>query len=150
MLFDNVNWNNGTFFQIPGNNMLDNQTQVKETKFLTPEEGFLRGNLMKNEYDAYKNMTFFKLKPDSEKEKLLFKLMAYCFALNDLNLYLDLHPQDNEAFETFKKYAKEEMELEQIFTDTYGPVTITETQGNTFNWIENPWPWDKVGGSNYV
>ena len=49
MLFDNVNWNNGTFFQIPGNNMLDNQTQVKETKFLTPEEGFLRGNLMKNE-----------------------------------------------------------------------------------------------------
>ena len=64
MLFDNVNWNNGTFFQIPGNNLLDNQTQVKETKFLTPEEGFLRGNLMKNEYDAYKNMTFFKLKPD--------------------------------------------------------------------------------------
>ncbi len=151
MLFDNVNWNSGNTFQIPGNTMLEDWNLQKEsTKFLNPEEGFLKGNILKDEYDSYKKMTFLRLKPESEKERMLFKLMAYCFALNDLNLYLDLHPEDNQAFELFKKYAKEELEAEQKYSELYGPITITETQGTDFNWIKNPWPWDKIGESNYV
>ena len=147
MLFDNVNWNPGNDFQIPGNTIVEYSSS---SKFLTPEEGFLRGNLLKEEYDPYKNMTYFKLNPESEQEKLLFKLMAYCFAINDLNLYLDLHPKDEEAFYLLKQTIKKEMELEQLYTDSYGPITISETQQETFNWLDNPWPWDKMGESNYV
>lgn len=151
MLFDNVNWNGNNFFQIPGTTMMEEQIVSDSTsKFLSPEEGFMRGNIIRNEYDAYKNMTYFKLIPETEREKLLFKLMAYCFALNDLNLYLDLNPEDKMAFDLFKNYAKEKMEIEKKYTDTYGPVSITEIQGNSFTWLKNPWPWDKVGGSNYV
>ncbi|MBR1679906.1 MAG: spore coat protein CotJB [Bacilli bacterium] len=147
MLFDNVNWNPTTGFQI---SEFESMIQPSNSKFLSPEEGFLRGNLIKEEYDAYKNMTFLKLKPENEREQLLFKVMAYCFAINDLNLYLDVHPEDEEALNLFKKYAKESMKLESEYSDKYGPLTLKEIQGTQFKWIENPWPWDKVGGTNYV
>ncbi len=147
MLFDNTDFNYEiSFFEIPGS---DFKKEQRTDKFLSPEEGFLRGNLMASEYDPYQNLTYFELKPENERERLLFKLTAYCFAVNDLNLYLDLHPEDEYAFSLFKKYAKEEKELDKMYVEKYGPMTVTETQGIRYNWIQNPWPWDK-GGSKYV
>ena len=48
------------------------------------------------------------------------------------------------------QYVKEKNELEDMYTSKYGPMTITETQGSSYNWINNPWPWDRTGGSKYV
>ena len=85
MLFDNTDFDYAiSFLSIPGS---DFTKETRVDKFLTPEEGFLKGNLEKNEYVPYKNYTYFKLQPETEKENLLFKLMAYSFAINDLNLY---------------------------------------------------------------
>lgn len=148
MLFDNTEFNYEiSLFQIPGNDFTLNN---RIDKFYTPEEGFLRGNMMKDEYAPYKKWTYFKLRPESEREVLLFQLMAYSFAINDLNLYLDMHPEDLEAYTLFKKYACEKNEIESVYVEKFGPMTITETKGETFNWINNPWPWDKMGGSKYV
>ncbi len=148
MLFDNTDFNYEiSLFKIPGS---DFSQEVRMDKFLSPEEGFLKGNLMRDEYAPYKNYTYFKLKPETEKESLLLKLMAYSFALNDLNLYLDLNPEDRNTYELFQKYAKEKNNLESMYAEKYGPMTITETQGEMFNWVKNPWPWDKTGGSKYV
>ncbi len=148
MLFDNTEFNYEiSLFKIPGS---DFSKEIRTDKFLTPEEGFLKGNLMKEEYVPYKNYTYFKLKPETERESLLLKLMAYSFAINDLNLYLDLHPEDKEAYALFRRYAKEKHTLEDRYSETYGPMTVTETQGENFDWIKNPWPWDKTGGAKYV
>ncbi|MDE5539322.1 MAG: spore coat protein CotJB [Bacilli bacterium] len=76
--------------------------------------------------------------------------MAYSFAINDLNLYLDLHPDDKEMFETFKKYVKEKEKLCKEYEKNYGPLEITDTTGSKYNWIDSPWPWDNIGGSMYV
>ncbi len=148
MLFDNSDFDYEiSFFKIPGS---DFNKEIREEKFLSPEEGFLRGNLMKDEYEPYKKLTYFKLTPKNEQEAKLFNLMAYSFAINDLNLYLDLHPEDQNAYELFKKYVKEKNKLEEAYSEKYGPMTITETQGSKYNWIKNPWPWDNTGGSMYV
>ena len=148
MLFDNSNFDYEiSFFKIPGS---DFNKEIREEKFLSPEEGFLRGNLMKDEYEPYKNLTYFKLNPKNEQEAKLFNLMAYSFAINDLNLYLDLHPEDQNAYELFKKYVKEKNKLEDSYSEKYGPMTITKTQGSKYNWLKNPWPWDNTGGSMYV
>ena len=83
MLFDNNDFDYEIgFFKIPGS---DFKNETRMDKFLNPEEGFLRGNLMKDEYEPYKNLTYFKLKPENERETLLFKIMTYDFAINDLN-----------------------------------------------------------------
>ncbi len=122
----------------------------RDTNILDVEEGFLRGNMFRNEYVPYKNLTYLKLNPKNDREKLLQKIMAYTFAITDLNLYLDTHPDNKEAFDLFKKYISDKKELTKEYMRTYGPLTVTKTTGVKYNWLNNPWPWDKTGGSMYV
>ena len=117
---------------------------------VSPMEGFLRGNMFKDEYEPYKNLTYFKLNPSNDKERLLYQVMAYSFAINDLNLYLDLHPDNKEILELFKKYVKEEKELCNEYVKKYGPLEVSEVMGQKFDWINSPWPWETRGGSMYV
>ena len=142
MLFENNDFDTNLAFFMPYIN--------QSVKLYDPMEGFLRGNMFKDEYLPYKNLTYFKLNPTCEKERALYKLMAYSFAINDLNLYLDLHPDDKEMFETFKKYVKEKEKLCKEYEKNYGPLEITDTTGSKYNWIDSPWPWDNIGGSMYV
>ena len=76
--------------------------------------------------------------------------MGLCFAITDLNLYLDLHPEDMEAFNMFKKYNQELKTKQAEYETMYGPLEINHESGNKFNWLENPWPWDNERGSMYV
>ena len=117
---------------------------------VSPMEGFLRGNMFKDEYEPYKNLTYFKLNPSNDKERLLYQVMAYSFAINDLNLYLDLHPDNKRMLDLFKKYVKEEKELCNEYVNKYGPLEVNEVKGQKFDWINSPWPWETRGGSMYV
>ena len=117
---------------------------------VSPMEGFLRGNMFKDEYEPYKNLTYFKLSPSNDKERLLYQVMAYSFAINDLNLYLDLHPDNKGMLDLFKKYVKEEKELCNEYVNKYGPLEVNEVKGQKFDWINSPWPWETRGGSMYV
>lgn len=122
----------------------------RNTKILSPMEGFLRGNMFRYLYEPYKNFSYSKLNPKTEKERKLYEIMALSFAINDLNLYLDLHPENKEVFDLFKTYVKEKKVLCDNYTKVYGPLEINETIGQKFNWIDSPWPWDNEGGSMYV
>ena len=117
---------------------------------LSPMDGFLRGNMFQDEYEPYKNLTYFKLNPSNDKERLLYQVMAYSFAINDLNLYLDLHPDNKGMLDLFKKYVKEEKELCNEYVNKYGPLEVNEVKGQKFDWIYSPWPWETRGGSMYV
>ena len=117
---------------------------------VSPMEGFLRGNMFQDEYEPYKNLTYFKLNPSNDKERLLYQVMAYSFAINDLNLYLDLHPDNKGMLDLFKKYVKEEKELCNEYVNKYGPLEVNEVKGQKFDWINSPWPWETRGGSMYV
>lgn len=122
----------------------------RDSNILEPMEGFLRGNMFKDEYVPYKNLTYFKLNPTCEKEKMLYKIMALSFAINDLNLYLDLHPDKKYVFDLFKKYVQEKENLCQEYEKSYEPLELTGTTGPKFNWLDSPWPWENKGGSMYV
>lgn len=122
----------------------------RDSNILEPMEGFLRGNMFKDEYVPYKNLTYFKLNPTCEKEKMLYKIMALSFAINDLNLYLDLHPDKKYVFDLFKKYVQEKEILCKEYEKSYGPLELTGTTGPKFNWLDSPWPWENKGGSMYV
>ena len=106
--------------------------------------------MFKDEYEPYKNLTYFKLNPSNDKERLLYQVMAYSFAINDLNLYLDLHPDNKGMLDLFKKYVKEEKELCNEYVNKYGPLEVNEVKGQKFDWINSPWPWETRGGSMYV
>jgi spore coat protein JB len=73
----------------------------------------------------------------------LGELMELRFAITELNLYLDTHPRDAEAFDMLKTLNKMLKDGTEKFVRLYGPQCITDlTFGDEYTWTHNPWPWD--------
>lgn len=74
------------------------------------------------------------------------ELQALCFVLGELGLYLDTHPEDQEAFAVFQRYAKLEQEGRERYEAQYGPLTQKATaRSERYTWVNDPWPWNKKG-----
>jgi len=74
---------------------------------------------------------------------LLEQLQAVDFALVDLTLYLDTHPDDNQAIQQFNQLARQRKRLKKLYESSYGPL---QQYGNSYssypwNWDNTPWPW---------
>lgn len=121
-------------------NIKDNDNKV----LFDHEDGFMYGNMFRNEYDSYKNYRVPKLDSNTEIGKLLLKIYQYDFALNDLSLYLDLHPEDMDVYKVFKKYTEELREYVDLYEKKNGPMELDESNYNNYLWYEGPWPF--IGG----
>lgn len=77
----------------------------------------------------------------------LSELQALGFVLTDLGLYLDTHPDDQEAFQLFQRYAALEKEGRQRYEEQYGPLQQNSAAlDNEYTWIRDPWPWNYKEG----
>ena len=106
-----------------------------------PYEGFIHGTMFKDLYDPYKTNKPFKIEPMNEQAEMLTKYDALCFAKIDLNLYLDINPEDKEALDLFNKYRTEAENLKNMYESKYGPLTTDSDFLNTWSWKDSPWPW---------
>ncbi len=119
----------------------DNSTGKKQI-IVDPYIGLIRGNLFNNLYDPYKDYTPVDIVVTNERESLLGQIQMYNFATVDLNLYLDLHPNDVKAVQLFKNYVQATLELCAEYDKKYGPLKVMENMGNNFEWVNSPWPWE--------
>ena len=96
------------------------------------------------------NLPFFKATKAAMNcdNTALCELMALNFAITELNLYLDTHYNDHEARELFHSYVKLFQEGKRLYEQQYGPLQVTETSMSSYDWISDPWPWDKTKGGN--
>ena len=117
---------------------------IYNSNILSAEEGFLRGNMFDNEYKSYKDKTYLPIKVNDDKEYLLINIMKYSFAINDLNLYLDIYPDNKEAFNLFNEYISKLNILEEEYIKMYGPLEINTVE-DKFLWL-NDFPFDLKGG----
>ena len=76
------------------------------------------------------------------REELLKKVMEYKFAVNDLALYLDTHPNDRRALNLHNKYVEELKQVMKEYENRFGPLTF-ETQMDRWQWVEDKWPWER-------
>lgn len=153
MLFDNNNVDlDFTLLNLSNlknsNNM--KMTNIDNQKFLTAKEGFLRGNIFKNEYKPYKNLSYISISPKNDREAKLFNVMSYAHAITDMNLYLDVHPEDRGALNYLEELIVEEEKAKKDYIMNYGPLNVCDTKGDKFKWIDSPWSWDSIGGNMYV
>ena len=88
-------------------------------------------NMMNN--DNCDNMT---------RENMINKIKCYQFAIIELALYLDTHPEDERALCLHRKYSRELKDLKDKYQKVYGPLTIN-FPCNKWRWIEEPWPWER-------
>ena len=99
------------------------------------------GTLFKNIYKPYKNTA--KITPETNEEKLLLKIQAYEIALMDLNLYLDIYPNDQTMIDLYNQYQEEKDKLINEFTKTYYPLTPrTSSMDKEWKWLNGKWPWE--------
>lgn len=72
----------------------------------------------------------------------LAELQTLAFAINELALYLDTHREDTEALEMYRTYQKMYMEGRKKYERECGPLSHMSEEGNKFNWLDDPWPWE--------
>ena len=78
---------------------------------------------------------------DNTREEMLERIKCLNFAIIELGLYLDTHPDDEKALCLHRKYCKEYRELTDNYQKVYGPLTI-QFPCNKWRWLEEPWPWE--------
>lgn len=79
---------------------------------------------------------------NTEREEMAMQIKSYQFAVTDIALYLDTHPEDEKALCLHREYCKRLKELRDKYQKIYGPLTI-EYPCNKWRWLEQPWPWER-------
>ncbi len=80
------------------------------------------------------------------KDELMKQIQEAGFALYDLGLFLDSHPENQMALDYFTDVQKEYSRLQSDYEMMYGPLTAFDTNTeHGWTWISDPWPWELEG-----
>jgi spore coat protein JB len=78
-----------------------------------------------------------------DRRQMLWQMTADQFAAFDVQLYLDTHPHDRNALSLFNKYQRSHQRARREFENMYGPLTTDAETGDSWRWVDNPWPWER-------
>ena len=127
-------------------NMFNSQNingNYENLNILNPKEGFERGNIFSDLYSQYKNYKPVILKANNQQESKLLELQTICFAIHELNLYLDLYPNDQSILTLFNDYRSKYLNMLKDYEEKYGPLTVdSNANSNSFVWVTESWPWE--------
>lgn len=138
-------WDNDIKFDINNIN-INNFRKIEKPELYSMTEGLNKGNMFKNEYDPYKNYIY-RVVVKGDLDELLLKIQELTFKTIDLNLYLDVYPNDMTVYNEFKSTTEELKKYKEIYEKNYGPICMTDTSFyNSYKWANNPWPWMNEGG----
>lgn len=84
---------------------------------------------------------------ENEREQMMTELSTISFAINDLTLYLDTHPNCQNGLSLFKELLQKRLNILADFADKFYPLTqismITgENDTDCYGWSEGPAPWE--------
>ena len=110
-----------------------------------PEEAFMLGNYFSSLYIPYCGLTNYPVCPQNQRQALLAQVMMLEFNLHELNLYLDTHPNDQQALDCFHQFHHATLEARENYEKNFGPLTILNVNCKEVPWVWNngPWPWQR-------
>ena len=82
-----------------------------------------------------------------DRETMMSNLAAISFAINDLTLYLDTHPDCPNGTSLFYELLEKRLHLLIEFAEKFYPLTQTSMVAGSFDqkrygWSEGPMPWE--------
>ena len=102
-------------------------------------KGLVRGTLFPGLDLPFMGMVNHKELPVTPKTEL--QVMG--FALQELALYLDTHPDDEEALELYRTYQKMYHKGMMTYSENCGPLNhATPVEDRSYSWMNDPWPWE--------
>jgi spore coat protein JB len=81
----------------------------------------------------------------NKKEKRmtpLTELQTMAFVIQELALYLDTHPDDQETLQLYQAYQKMYHQAVDEYTEKCGPMNHMEPTEGNYRWLDDPWPWE--------
>ena len=113
--------------------------QMEDAPMYEPRKGLIRGTIYQCLDLPFMGMVNQKEKPVTPKTDL----QAMGFALQELALYLDTHPDDAEALALYRAYQKMSHKAMMAYSEKYGPLNHkTPVDDKTYTWLCDPWPWE--------
>lgn len=80
----------------------------------------------------------------ADRYKLFQWINMVSFVVNDITLYLDTHPTDEQAIAYFNHYMKLRKEALKEYEMLYGPLVLdTAKPTNIWEWSTQPFPWER-------
>ena len=86
---------------------------------------------------------------NQQREMLLKKINQVSFAVDDILLFLDTHPDCQEALDFYRQNVAIRKEALSEYARLYGPLTIDtadDSCSRSWEWIQQPFPWEMKGG----
>ena len=78
------------------------------------------------------------------KEELFKLIQETNFAVIELALYLDTHPECSCALETYHEYHHTLLKDIDVYQRRFDPITIYGVHSDEcWTWGKEPWPWQK-------
>ena len=83
------------------------------------------------------------MKCDMSKEKLMDIITKASFAMDDVKLFLDTHPNCMEALEYYRKAKEMREEAWEMYTNNFGPLSAYDVSNKDYwDWNKGPMPWE--------
>ena len=81
------------------------------------------------------------------QQAMLLELQQLSFSLVDLNLFLDTHPENQQAINDYNSLFQQYWNTKSNYELQYGPMNNFGhcPASYPWSWIQNPWPWERGG-----
>lgn len=83
--------------------------------------------------------------PMGSRKQLLSYIDEVSFAVYETLLFLDTHPDDQNALRFFREHNRKRNQALKKYAEMYGPLTIStadDTASTSWEWMSQPWPWE--------
>ena len=81
------------------------------------------------------------------RSELLEWINVVSFAVDDVKLFLDTHPCNEDALEYFEEFKKQRVQALKEYAKYFGPLPLDTAcpPAEYWCWINEPWPWQEGG-----
>lgn len=80
---------------------------------------------------------------DMDRRKLMQLITRLSFAMDDVKLFLDTHPNCKEALEYYKKTKEMRNDAVREYTKKFGPISAYNVDVEDYwTWNVGPMPWE--------
>lgn len=79
------------------------------------------------------------------RNQMLLLIQQLQFVAVELQLYLDTHPEDQQALALFNSNHTELIQAVRKYEQVYGPMLsfgYSPNMQKCWSWVDSPWPWE--------
>lgn len=78
----------------------------------------------------------------SMRASLMNQINEASFAVDDVALFLDTHPNDIAAMQYYQNVVAMRKNAIDAYERQFGPLMIDSVNGQTWDWVTEKWPWE--------